>query len=375
MSNNKINQGFTLVELLVVIAVIGILSTMAIIALGSARTKSRDAKRVADLKQISTALELFYDDHGYYPTIITPGNNLTSVDGTRTYLSPVPSNPSPQDDGNCGEVNYGYQASLTDDKFSVSSCLGDGTGAVSAGGVLVTSGTAVLPCGQATVIDIDGNIYNTVQIGTQCWMKENLRTKHKPNGLVLTNLGEGGVPSQRDCIDSSSTYCNGGWGAQRGTEADCTRGYTVYGWSAAMNGTLTAGTQGICPHGWHIPTDSEFGVLEQYLADPGQTCDINRNGSVSCLGAGTKLKTNDTSYTSHCNGTSGCNSSGFSGIIEGLRVADWNTFYCCGMFGTLWSSSGNGSNVWTRALVASSTGISRDFDPANHAFAVRCILD
>ena len=361
-------KGFTLIELLVVIAVIGILSTMAIIALGSARTKSRDAKRVADLKQISTALELFYDDHGYYPTIITPGNNLTSVDGTRTYLSTIPSNPSPQDDGNCGEVNYGYQASLTGDKFSVSSCLGDGTGAISAGGVLVTSGTAVLPCGQATVIDIDGNIYNTVKIGTQCWMKENLRTKHNPDGSALTNLVNG---AERDCMNRAT-------GNSRGTEADCDAGFTLYTWKGAMNddsSPYTEGAQGICPSGWHIPTDAEQDILEQYLKDPGQSCSNSRNGVWECATAGIKLRTNDTSHLNNCSGTTGCNSSGFSGVLNGMKWPDGSSFGYGNYYGCFWSSTGNGSNTWTRGWGRYWNTTTRDYDPSGNSYVVRCILN
>lgn len=60
-------QGFTLIELLVVIAIIGLLSTLAVVALGSARVKARDSKRLSDLKQLQTALELYYTDQNSYP--------------------------------------------------------------------------------------------------------------------------------------------------------------------------------------------------------------------------------------------------------------------------------------------------------------------
>ena len=59
-------KGFTLIELLVVIAIIGLLSTLAVVALGSARVKARDSKRVSDLKQVQTALELYYTDQNAY---------------------------------------------------------------------------------------------------------------------------------------------------------------------------------------------------------------------------------------------------------------------------------------------------------------------
>ncbi|MCX6731493.1 MAG: prepilin-type N-terminal cleavage/methylation domain-containing protein [Candidatus Parcubacteria bacterium] len=67
MKNKIKKSGFTLIELLVVIAIIGILSSVVLASLNSARMKARDARRIADLKQIQLALELFYDSNGYYP--------------------------------------------------------------------------------------------------------------------------------------------------------------------------------------------------------------------------------------------------------------------------------------------------------------------
>lgn len=69
---NMNKKGFTLVELLVVIAIIGLLSTLAVVALSSARQKARDSKRMSDLKQIQTALEIYFNDHNQYPVEATP---------------------------------------------------------------------------------------------------------------------------------------------------------------------------------------------------------------------------------------------------------------------------------------------------------------
>ncbi len=117
MKNKKITQpkGFTLIELLVVISIIGLLSTLAVVALNDARTKSRDAKRVSDIKQIQTALELYYADNNKYPvhtTAVTLGTTAanalcgtgvftSSCSGT-PYMGQVPANPSP------GGVGYSY---------------------------------------------------------------------------------------------------------------------------------------------------------------------------------------------------------------------------------------------------------------------------
>ncbi len=67
MRNTTYKKGFTLIELLVVIAIIGILSTLAVVSLGNARTRARDAKRLADMRSVQSALEIYYTDQGEYP--------------------------------------------------------------------------------------------------------------------------------------------------------------------------------------------------------------------------------------------------------------------------------------------------------------------
>lgn len=103
-------KGFTLIELLVVIAIIGLLSTMSVVALGSAREKSRDSKRLSDIKQVQTALELYYTDKGVYPivtaaTVLGSSNaaclnaetGFTTINCTDAYMNLIPADPGSND--------------------------------------------------------------------------------------------------------------------------------------------------------------------------------------------------------------------------------------------------------------------------------------
>jgi general secretion pathway protein G len=117
----KIRKGFTLIELLVVIAIIGILSTLAVVALQNARLKSRDAKRVSDIKQIQTAMELYFAEANSYPAsgaaarVLGEDNNLcldasgfnATCAGTTDaiFMGQVPLNPTPNG------ADYSYTAS------------------------------------------------------------------------------------------------------------------------------------------------------------------------------------------------------------------------------------------------------------------------
>ena len=125
----KKQSGFTLIELLVVIAIIGLLSTLAVVALNNARLKSRDSKRVSDIKQIQTALELYYNDANAYPA------NITSpiASGSVTYMAAVPTNPSPSNDGTCASGNtYTYAPGTSNTTYTLTYCLGGITGGVPA---------------------------------------------------------------------------------------------------------------------------------------------------------------------------------------------------------------------------------------------------
>ncbi len=141
MSKNN-QKGFTLIELLVVIAIIGVLSTMAVVALGSARMKSRDAKRVSDMRQIMSALELYYNDAGGYPTTLTTTGSI-AVPGGTTYMSIVPANPTPRNDANCPNTDYLFTISTT--TYAARYCLGGAVGDVTAGTHYATPAGLVNP--------------------------------------------------------------------------------------------------------------------------------------------------------------------------------------------------------------------------------------
>jgi len=153
MALRRDREGFTLIELLVVIAIIGILSTLAVVALNSARQRSRDAKRVSDVRQIQTALELGYSENNVYPTqataadlgsgnykVLCQNNTATppatvfaattagcGTSGTGTvYMGLVPAPPTPPT-GNA----YSYKSTASG--YSVQFTLEGSTGQLAAG--------------------------------------------------------------------------------------------------------------------------------------------------------------------------------------------------------------------------------------------------
>jgi general secretion pathway protein G len=128
MKKNK--TGFTLIELLVVIAIIGLLSTLSILALNQARARARDAKRVADVKQIQTALEMYYNDVGDYPTVASMAAGLPIYSANGTYMRAIPTPPTPVDGATCPATQalytYAYSGTGTAGtaSYTIAYCLG-----------------------------------------------------------------------------------------------------------------------------------------------------------------------------------------------------------------------------------------------------------
>lgn len=125
---NKTSQkGFTLIELLVVIAIIGLLASVVLLSLNSARQKSRDAKRLADMRQLASALELYYNDFSGYPLTANTAALIPN------YIGALPTAPTPAD-GTCAATNNTYTyASGAGTTYSYIFCLGAATGGYTAG--------------------------------------------------------------------------------------------------------------------------------------------------------------------------------------------------------------------------------------------------
>ena len=148
------SAGFTLIELLVVIAVIALLASVIVVSVSSARQKSRDAKRVADLNQFVKGLELYFNTNRSYPTLSTSGSLSTLVGDPPlipNYLNKLPVAPIPAD-GSCqqavgtnsGNDYYMYAniagAQVTTSTYVITFCLGGQTGTLSGGPHTLTNG-------------------------------------------------------------------------------------------------------------------------------------------------------------------------------------------------------------------------------------------
>jgi uncharacterized protein (TIGR02145 family) len=208
-------------------------------------------------------------------------------------------------------------------------------------------------CGDPFTDDRDEQIYNTVQIGDQCWMAENLNIGTMINGNE--EMTDNGV-IEKYCYDDVPTNCDEYGG--------------LYKWNEMMVYTTTPGVQGVCPSGWHILTDDEWKLLEgtvdsQYpVGDP-----IWNNTGYRGYDAGLNLKS-----TTGWNGVG--NGSGlydYEALPGGYRHPDGN-FNAITHHASFWSSSeGSSSIAWYRDLYYSDDDVYRNYSNKNYGFSVRCL--
>lgn len=208
----------------------------------------------------------------------------------------------------------------------------------------VLSFTTLSPVSNGTVTDIDGNVYNTIAIGSQEWMVENLKTTKFNDGTAIPNVTSGTAWGNL----STGAYCN----YNNDTITSATYG-KLYNWYAVTD------SRKICPTGWHIPSDAEWSQLTENFEDEEL--------------AGGKLKEVGTMHWKSPNSGAN-NSSGFSALPGGSRYST-GTFGSIGYFGVWWSATGisNTDNAKNFYLSYGSSGAFRSNGSKKDGFSIRCV--
>ncbi|MFH0733169.1 MAG: FISUMP domain-containing protein [bacterium] len=192
------------------------------------------------------------------------------------------------------------------------------------------------PCFEAPTVVYAGKTYNTIQIGSQCWLKENLNVGTRIDGGINQTSGNG--------IEKYCYFDN---------DANCTIYGGLYQWNEAMNYSASgSNVQGICPSGWHIPTKTEFETLKAAVGNDGNRLKAVGQGTGS--GAGT-------------------NTSGFSALLAGFRNGS-------GLFANLSNNTYFWSSIEYDATLAynpnmggSSSSITLSSYNKEDGFSVRCL--
>ena len=215
-----------------------------------------------------------------------------------------------------------------------------------------------IPCPETPNVYYEGQTYKTVQIGTQCWFKDNLNVGTMVNGTVeQTNNG------------AIEKYCFGNH------PADCDTYGGLYQWDEMMDYSATPGVQGICPAGWHLPSDGEFCTIATFI-DP--TVDCNLFFYTGTDGAG-KMKSTGTIEAGtglwYDPNTGATNSSGFTTLPAGFRESD-ATFLMLGYNGGFFTSSEMTSATgWIWGMNQHSAELVRRDYSKQAGFNVRCVKD
>ncbi|MBI4648310.1 MAG: fibrobacter succinogenes major paralogous domain-containing protein [Bacteroidia bacterium] len=195
-------------------------------------------------------------------------------------------------------------------------------------------------CGTSIVADIDSNYYNTVQIGNQCCLKENLNTSRYRDGTAIQNVTGNGTWGGL----STGAFC---WYNNDSVLYDNVYG-KLYNWYAVND------SRKLAPAGWHVATDSEWNIMEIYLDT---TVDTTATGWVG-TDIGGKLKETGTMHWNSPN-TGATNSSGYSALPGGLRIS-YGTFYDIADLGYWWSASEyDATYAWFRNLYFSYSQVYR----------------
>ncbi len=231
--------------------------------------------------------------------------------------------------------------------------------AVSAGGTtygtdLTFTTTAI---GGTTVTDIDGNVYNTITIGTQIWTKENLKTTKYSDGEAIAY-----PVTDTDWANNTT----GAYAWYNNDIANKTIYGALYNWHAFNTGKL-------CPAGWHVPTDAEWKTIEMYLGMSQAIADLTGWRGTN---EGSKLAGNAALWTDGVlDANAAFGTSSFAALPGGYRHPN-GPFYLIGNNVYLWSSTPiDGTYAWIRYMAYSTSFADRDYINKQHGFSVRCLKD
>ena len=222
-------------------------------------------------------------------------------------------------------------------------------------------------CGTSTLTDYEGNVYATVQIGNQCWMRDNLRTTHYTDGTAIpldssyTNSAE---PCYYDYSSSAIPLTQ--------------RGY-LYNWPAVMRGasssnTNPSGVQGICPTGWHVPSDAEWTQLTDYVSSQSDYLCMNNTENIAKALSSTTGWSSSSSTCAVGNNMDLNNSTSFSAMPAGYR---YNLgFTNSGKYAYFWSSTeASLGNSWYRSFNYNYAYVYRNNYGKHLGYSVRCLRD
>lgn len=214
----------------------------------------------------------------------------------------------------------------------------------------------------------DGQVYPTIKFGSQIWMARNLNVGQMVPGIPEYPGQSDDTKIEKFCVDDVSE--------------NCARCGGLYMWAEALSlpdtcNTETCTTQigsphrGICPQGWHIPTQSEWTTLAETLAAQTGYLTISSDGFECRAELGTTMK----STTSWANGGNGTNLTGFGAVPAGWRHS-WGGFYSAGLMTTFHSAEEYNSGAgWGRALNCDNTNFCKTYFYKDHSVSVRCVKD
>ncbi len=231
---------------------------------------------------------------------------------------------------------------------------------VSAPGNVSTPGT--FACGQA--VTYAGESYPTVQIGTQCWFAKNLNV-----GSMITGTSDqmNNSTLEKYCYNNDPANCSTYGGLYQWAEAVQYQNGASN--TASPSPAFSGNIKGICPTGWHLPSDAEYCTLTTFL-DASANCSVI--GTSSSI-AGGLLKSTSGLWTSPNTGAT--NSSGFSALPGGYRGTS-SSFNYIGVDTGFWSSSESSStNAVIRSVGYDLSGIGRGNDGKDYGFSARCTQD